>query len=169
MLRLVAPSVEHRDPFLRMAQEWRDHESERYGLALEDFDAYLARAARHADPEQTPPGRVPGAEYWLAAQGEIVACGRLRFWLTPALEVEGGHIGYDVRPSKRGLGFGKAVLRLVLGQASHRRLLRVRLTADADNLASIRIIESNGGVRSGEVVSLGSGKLIRQYWIDLQP
>lgn len=166
MSTLVTPSVLHRDAFLRMAQEWRDHGSERYDLALDDFPAYLARAARMADPEQTPRGRVPQAEYWLESDGEIVACARLRFALTPALEVEGGHIGYDVRPRSRGLGFGKAVLRLALDEASHRGLLRVRLTVDADNAASIRVIESNGGVLSGEVVSHESAKLIRQYWIE---
>lgn len=31
---------------------------------------------------------------------------RLRFSLNPALEEEGGHIGYDVRPSFRRRGFG---------------------------------------------------------------
>ncbi len=28
----------------------------------------------------------------------IIGCSRLRYWLTPALEQEGGHIGYDIRP-----------------------------------------------------------------------
>jgi predicted acetyltransferase len=96
-----------------------------------------------------------------------MACVRLRFWLLPALEVEGGHIGYDVRPSARGRGFGTMALHLVLVEARRRGLQRVLLTADADNYASLRIIQKNGGVFSGQAVSAARGKLINQYWIDL--
>jgi predicted acetyltransferase len=151
-----------------MAQDWRDHGNDRYGLALEEFDAYLARVDRFRDAGQIPVGWVPGTEFWLDDDtGEIVACVRLRFWLTPSLEVEGGHIGYDVRPSSRGRGFGTTALRLVLLEARRRRLERVRLTADADNLASIKIIDRNGGVFSGEAISERTGKPVRQYWIDV--
>jgi predicted acetyltransferase len=119
--KLLDPSEEKREAFLRMAQDWqdwRDHGGDRYGLALEDFEAYLARVDRFRDAAQIPVGWVPGTEFWLDdGVGEIVACVRLRFWLTPSLEVEGGHIGYDVRPSSRGRGFGTAALGLVLPEA----------------------------------------------------
>jgi predicted acetyltransferase len=153
-----------------MAEEWLQHGNDRYRLALDDFDACLAKLQRDRDAAQMPPGWVPGAELWLEADaGQIVACVRLRFWLTPALEVEGGHIGYDVRLSARGRGFGAAALRLALPEARRRGLSRVRLTADHDNLASIEIIERNGGVLSGEALSVRSGKRDRQYWIELGP
>jgi predicted acetyltransferase len=149
-----------------MAQEWLDHGNDRYRLALEDFDAYLARVDRCRDAKQIPAGWVPGTEFWLDDDaGEIVACVRLRFWLTPLLEVEGGHIGYDVRPSSRRRGFGTAALGLVLPEARRRGLERVRLTADSDNLPSIKIIERHGGVLCGEAISGKTGKPVRQYWI----
>lgn len=142
--------------------------NERYRLAVEDFDAYLANVERGRDAARMSPGWVPGTELWLEDDGgEIVACVRLRFWLTPSLEAEGGHMGYDVRPSARGRGFGSAALRLALPEARRRGLERVRLTADADNLPSVKIIERHGGVLSGEIISERSGKLIRQYWIDV--
>jgi predicted acetyltransferase len=165
--KLLDPSKDKREAFQRMAQDWRDHGNDRYGLAFEDFDAYLARVDRFRNAAQIPMGWVPGTEFWLDDDtGEIAACVRLRFWLTPSLEVEGGHIGYDVRPSSRGRGFGTAALRLVLLEARRRGLERVRLTADADNLASIKIIGRNGGVFSGEAISERTGKPIKQYWID---
>ena len=167
MLELLAPSIDKREPFFRRAQDWLDHGTDRYRLALEDFDAYLARLHRFSDVAQVPVGWVPGTEFWLdGGAGEIVACVRLRFWLTPSLEVEGGHIGYDVRPSSRGRGFGAAALRLVLPEARRRGLERVKLTVDSDNLASIHIIERNGGALSGEAISETSGKAIRQYWLE---
>jgi predicted acetyltransferase len=170
MLKLLEPSPSHRAPFSSMAQDWREHGNDRYGLALDDFDVYLAKveAYRHAD--QAPPGRVPGTELWLDdGHGEIVACVRLRFQLTPALAIEGGHIGYDVRPSFRRRGFGTAALQLALPEARRRGLLRALLTVDADNLPSVRIIERNGGVLSGETVSARTGKVIRQYWVVTAP
>jgi predicted acetyltransferase len=167
-VKLLDPSKDKREAFLRMAQDWLDHGNDRYLPALENFDAYLARVHRFRDAARIPVGRVPGTEFWLDDDaGEIVACVRLRFWLTPSLEVEGGHIGYDVRPSSRARGFGTAALGLALREAQHRGLDRVRLTVDSDNLASIKIIERNGGVLSGEAISEKTGKPIKQYWVDL--
>lgn len=166
-VKLLQPSKESKEAFQRMARDWLHHGNERYRLAVDDFDAYLARVQQFSDANRVPEGWVPGTEFWLDdGAGEIVACVRLRFWLTPALEAEGGHIGYDVRPAARGRGFGTAALRLVLPEARRRGIARVRLTADADNPASIAIIERNGGVLSGEVISERTGKSIRQYWID---
>jgi predicted acetyltransferase len=167
-VKLLDPSIEKREAFVRMAQDWLDHGNDRYRLAHDDFEAYLARLARLRDVAQIPAGWVPGTEFWLEDDaGEIVACARLRFWLSPALEVEGGHIGYDVRPSSRYRGFGTAVLALVLPEARRRGLESVRLTVDSDNLASIKIIERNGGVLCGEATSATSGKPIKQFSIDL--
>lgn len=100
MVKLLDPSTGNREAFLRLAQGWLDSGNDRYRLALDDFDAYLARVDRFRDAAQVPAGRVPATELWVdAGDGEIVACVRLRWWLTPSLEVEGGQIGYDVRPS----------------------------------------------------------------------
>ena len=43
----------------------------------------------------------------------------------------------------------------------------MRVTVDADNAPSVKIIERNGGVLSGEAISEKSGKPIKQYWINL--
>jgi predicted acetyltransferase len=167
VLKLLQSSADKKEAFLRMAQDWLDHGNDRYRLAVEDFDVYLAKLRQFSDPAQVPQGWVPSTEFWLDdGTGEIVACVRLRFWLTPSLEVEGGHVGYAVRPSARGRGYGTAALRLVLPEARRRGLERVRVTADSDNLPSIAIIERNGGVLDGEVISERTGKSIKQYWID---
>ena len=91
----------------------------------------------------------------------------LRHWLNPALENEGGHIGYDIRHSERRKGYGLLILKLTLLKAKDLGLSRVLLTCDADNIGSAQIIENNSGVLSGRVVSEKNGKLILQYWIEL--
>jgi predicted acetyltransferase len=168
VLELVEPSRKWKPAFLAMASDWREHDADRYGRALDDFEGYLAANARYLHPDGPPPGCVPGTELWLVeSRARIVACVRLRFRLNAALEVEGGHVGYDVPPSMRRRGYGTAALRSVLPEARRRGLQRLLLTVDSDNVASIKVIENNGGVLSGEAMSPISGKPIRRYWLDL--
>ena len=67
---------------------------------------------------------------------------RLNDWLLQ----EGGHIGYSVRPSRRGVGHASRALHLGLGHAAGLGLDRVLLTCEEDNVASRRTIVSAGGV-----------------------
>jgi predicted acetyltransferase len=151
--------------FEDMAREFEAVGEHRYALALRDFDAYL-RTVESARRGNVPNGRVPGAEFWLEHEGQIVACARLRFELTPDLEHEGGHIGYDVRPSTRRRGYGTALLRLALVEARALGIGRVRVTCDDDNTGSINVIERNGGTLDGRGISRLTGKMVRQYWIE---
>ena len=89
----------------------------------------------------------------------------MRARLTPALTDEGGHVGYDVRPSLRRRGYGTRLLQLGLAEAQARGIRPVLITCDADNLGSIAVIERNGGVLSDEALSPRSGKLMRRFWV----
>src|SRR4029077_13863118 len=99
------------------------------------------------------PGRVPGSQFWLVSSGRMLGCSRLRHWLTEELEYEGGHIGYDIRPSDRGRGLGTSLLRLTMDRAAALGIVKVRITCDATNRASIRVIEKNGGLLDATVRS----------------
>ena len=57
-----------------------------------------------------------------------------------------GHIGYAVVPWKRGRGYATEALRQVLLVARERGLEHVDLTTDPDNVPSVRVILSNGGI-----------------------
>jgi len=97
----------------------------------------------------------------------LVGSSRLRHTLTPDLEQEGGHIGYDIRPSQRGKGYATLLLNLMLEEAKGSGLTGVLVTCDETNIASARVIEKNGGKMLNKVVSEESGELVRRYWIDL--
>ena len=166
-LILVEPDARWRGELVAMAREYAVLGGSRYDAALVDFDAYVRQLARHARGENVPAGLVPQTTYWAVVGDEIVGSIRLRHWLTPSLELEGGHIGYDVRPSRRGHGYATAMLALVLERAREMGLARVLLTADADNIASARVIEKNGGHLDGRSYVEETGHEVLQYWIDL--
>jgi predicted acetyltransferase len=83
----------------------------------------------------------------------------LRHELTPWLLEEGGHIGYSVRPARRGHGHATRALALAVRRAAELGLDRVLLTCDEPNVPSARTIERNGGAYE----DTRNGK--RRYWI----
>ena len=167
MLVLETPSERLRTAFVEMAMDFKAHGNSRYVQDADDFAGFLTRVVEEAEGRNLAPGRVPSSLFWLVQDIRILGSSRLRHALTPELEHEGGHIGYDIRPSARRRGFGTILLRLTLERAAATGLDRVRITCDADNIASIGVIEKNGGVFDAEVPSHDRGTLIRQYWIPL--
>jgi len=90
--------------------------------------------------------RLPGYSRWIW-DGEF--CGAISFrWQPGTTDLPPyclGHIGYSVVPWKQGRGYATRALRLLLPEASSEGLAFVDLTTDADNIASQRVIEANGG------------------------
>lgn len=167
-MRLIRPTASLREAFLEMAHEMRAAGDDKYAAAIDDFDAFLERLRDAEDPAKVSPHLVPGSTFWLVEAGRVLARSGVRHGLMPHLEVEGGHIGYDVRPSARGQGVGTRLLALTLVEARRLGLLRVLLTCDDDNIASARVIEKNGGEAIESTVSPDSGKRVRRYWIRTQ-
>ncbi len=163
---LVEPTARLEAEFGAMAREYVAAGEPRDTTPLDDFTAYVTRLHRsHAGHAR--PGRVPQSTYWLVGGDRILGVSRLRHRLLPHLELEGGHIGYEIRPTERRRGLGTCILALTLEKARERGLMRVLITCDDDNVGSWRIIEHNGGSTYTEATSERSGKRIRQYWIDL--
>ena len=165
--RLIEPAEELRAEFLAMAKEYLAAGEDRYKTALEDFPAYIGAILDGARGVNLPPGRVPYTTFWLSSGRRLVGRSSIRHRLTPDLAYEGGHIGYDIRPSERRRGYGTLILRLTLEKARGLGLSRVLLTCDTGNVASARIIEKNGGRPQDQAVSRRSGGLITRYWIEL--
>ncbi len=138
-----------------------------FGLSLDQPAAAIDHLLAMESWDDSSPGIVPSSTRWLVCDGRIVGEARLRHRLNTALLHEGGHIGYAIRPSCRRQGHGTRILALMLAEAGARGINRVLLTCDADNVASARIIEHNGGVLEDRRVSHISGKAILRYWITL--
>ncbi len=130
-------------------------------------DAYLDQVRRFAEGIDLPPKRVQGFEYWLLDGDRILGNCRIRPVLIPEIELDGGHVSYDVRPSERGLGHGRELLRLALIECRRLGLTSVLLTTAPENEPSQRVIRANGGVELDRPISPFDGKRQIRWRIEL--
>ena len=172
---LVTPSSQYKDSFIQAVKEYHavdaDNITEIYELNIEelenDFPHYISNLLSESEGKHLPAGYVPQTTYWLIDQGEFIGTISIRHRLTDRLLQEGGHIGYDIRPSKRKMGYGKKILALALPKAQELGLYRVLVTCNETNIGSKKIIEANGGILENRL-QLHAGKPAKlRYWISL--
>ena len=172
MLTLESPSAHHKASFICAANAYlaalEAKPIERYPLAVNDFDGFLVSLENMASGLGLATTWVPMHTYFLVQdQNMVVGIARLRPALTPALELDGGHIGYDIVPGYRNLGYGTELLRLTLQKAQALGLAKVILTTESNNIGSTRIIERNGGQFRRAYLSPASNAPMRRYIIDI--
>ena len=167
--RLVRPDAEWRESYRAFVREVAAR-GEPFvpfplGFPHEHFDGLLAQLAACERGVGIPEGFVPHSTFWLVAEGEVVGVSNLRHRLTESLRAEGGHIGYGVRPSARGRGFGKRLLALTLGEAARLGIDRALLTCAKANTASSGVILANGGVLEDESFRESRGEVVQRWWV----
>ncbi len=109
-------------------------------------------------------GFVPSTLYFYADnRSKIVGSIHLRHELNDRLLINGGHIGYGVKPSERGSGVATSMLREMLKNLWDNEYDKILITCDDSNLASSKTIENCGGVLLDKPVF--EGVLTRRYWI----
>ncbi len=173
MTTLVTPSEKYRDSYLIALREYHDEGrklNEDLAVISPDFGAFVQSVLDLADWAKIDAGRVPSSHFWLIDAGQYVGELNIRPEMNEELAKWGGNIGYEIRPSKRRQGLGKRILELGLLLAPSFGLKRVLLTCDADNVASLKIIEHNGGKFENEIEGELRGKFThrRRYWIELE-
>jgi predicted acetyltransferase len=166
-LRLCRVTRENSRDLGAYAQEFADAGEPYVVLPENDPEAMLARIAMFEAGRDLPENRVRMSWFWLLRGDRIVASSRLRHELIPVLLLDGGNIGYEVRPSERRRGVGRELLRLTLNEARRIGLRRVLLTTETTNLGSIGVIFANGGVFTDTSVSPNTGRTLNRYWIAL--
>jgi len=136
-----------------------------------DFGGYLAAITDQRGYITLPTGervrKVPFSLHWLCEGDEFIGEASVRHQLNAHLLQEGGHVGYGIRPSRQGRGYGKRILALALLECRRLGMERALVTCLDANVASAKIIEANGG-RLENVISAPSGSgPLRRYWITL--
>jgi predicted acetyltransferase len=135
----------------------------------QDFAAFVERLGACSRGEGLPPGFVAHTTLWLVRDGsEVLGVSNLRHQLTARLRIEGGHIGYGVRPSARRRGCATRLLEGTLDRARAIGLDRALLTCAKENAGSVATIRRCGGVFDSEEFVPGRNEVVQRYWIDLR-
>ena len=153
----------------------RDVSSEHLAAIRSDGTAFIASLLSQGGTVTLPDGsqipKLPNRVRWMW-DGEF--CGQIGLRWQPGTDVLPshvlGHFGYAVVPWKRQRGYATEALRQMLGIAREVSLTRVEITTDKGNVASARVIESNGGRFVEEFVQPHYGEDVRlRFRIDLGP
>ena len=116
------------------------------------------------------PGYVPATTLWLVDDSDFYGEISIRHRLTESLLKHGGNIGYAIRYSKRGQGYGKLMLKLALEYAYQELGLRkVMLTCYEFNKVSEGVMLANGATL-GEALPYKDEEyegVVKKFWINI--
>ena len=174
-LTLATPSKKYKTTYLEYIKEVFAEDEEVVPFVLntptDNFDSLISELDGYTRGKNMQPGFVPHTTFWLIENtieglSEVVGCTNIRHDLTAKLRLEGGHIGYGIRPSCRGKGYGTEILKLALIEASNLGHKKVLVTCDKDNIRSARVIQRNGGELDSEVFNEEKKVTFQRYWIN---
>ncbi|KHF17009.1 GNAT family N-acetyltransferase [Vibrio parahaemolyticus] len=170
-MELVVPSLKWEPEFAEFYEDFACNDPVNAEYYLEGalrFSNYVTRLSEESQGINLRVGYVPCDHFWLvSAQKEIVGAVRVRHNIdNDCLSQEAGHIGYDISPSFRGLGYGKLMLSLALPKAKALGISKALITADEDNMASRKVIEANDGKLESIVFGKTFSRVLTRYWVD---
>ena len=164
-IHLVKPSGKYENSFKSYALSYKEindeHYFNKYKPALEDFNGYILILDNLSHGIDLSEGEVPVSNLWLIDGDTVVGVVRIRHREDGAA----GHIGYDISPKFRKMGYGTELLRLALQEASKLGINDAILTCATTNAASRRIIEKNGGILLGTIFDEEDQEYMYKYSI----
>lgn len=175
-IKLIEPTAEYEEDIWNFRQEIMDSNGRDKFAGCGELETCLSAeewidtTKLHKSLKTCPRDRVPSDIYLAVRETDhrIVGIIDLRHHINhPILGTWGGHIGYSVRPSERGKGYAKEMLRQNLQNCRNLNIRKVLITCDADNLASEKTILANGGIFEREIEV--DGCPMKRYWITLNP
>jgi predicted acetyltransferase len=163
MGRLIAPDAGLRVSFLAAMDEFAaegraggrtmvEADLAEYGERWRTEAGFVAYLEAVRAEEHTPRWAdfVTQTTRWWVEDGEYIGRVSVRHRLTEELRRLGGHVGYDVRRSRRREGHATAMLGSALPLVASLGIDPALITCDTTNVASRRVIERNGGVLEDE-------------------
>jgi predicted acetyltransferase len=170
-MSLEIPSEKYVDSFFQAMAEFEAEGLPQISkdMTREQFPAYVQKLHDQAEGKNLKEGHVPSKEFWMIdAEGYA---GRIILGLsfTPSPERVGHHVGYAVRTSRRRRGYATNALRCLLDEARKLKIYKLMPSCGAANVASRKVIESNGGVLLNPAPNDEISQEELRFLIDLEP
>ena len=115
-------------------------------------------------------GQSPSFHYWAVDDGKFIGEFQLRTEFTEKVLTDIGSIGYAVRVSEWGKGYGTEILCRGLELAREHGMEKVLFTINEKNAASIHVCEKLGGKLQDVIEAYNEAEgqhQLRRYWIML--
>ena len=115
-------------------------------------------------------GQSRSFHYWAVDDGKFIGEFQLRTEFTEKVLTDIGSIGYAVRVSEWGKGYGTEILRRGLELAKEHGMEKVLFTINEKNAASIHVCEKLGGKLQDVIEAYNEAEgqhRLRRYWIML--
>ena len=165
-MELRRPRLSDKETVLEMMAEFEKSQSAHDGgfWDTENFvyEEWLETNMQKEMGINLPENRVPSIQLVSFDDvGHALGFLNLRLRLNEGLLNYAGHIGYSIRPSERGKGYAKEILRQGLKVAKEKNIKKALVTCSVNNPASRAVILANGGL----IEDVRNG--VERYWIEV--
>ena len=135
-------------------------------------DNWFARTKEWYDKKEKGliPGQPIGFHYWAVNGDYFIGEFQLRVEFTEEIMVGIGSIGYAVRTSQQGNGYGTEILKQGLEIARNYGMMKVLLNINDSNVISAHVCEKLGGELMDKIRVTNTSEgdhIMRRYWIYL--
>ena len=138
-------------------------------VTKEKFKDFLIELKHNKNMKLYKPHLVNQSTFILVDEnGHIYGGTNIRHELNDNLLKHGGNIGYSIRPSERGKGYAKLMLKLSIEKCKELKIAKVLITCREENKASARVIETNGGIYESSLYIDEKNATYRRYWIEIK-
>ena len=175
MLELIIPDKGYLPSVKEAIQEYRaapskfeiQAVSKMIAAEYNNFADYFENCEKEKSGINLKQGYVAHTTFWLVNNDTYLGTFNLRHSLTPALVKVGGHIAYQIRPSKHHQGYAYTGLQLCLKEANKKGLEKVLITCNSANIASYNLLNKAlreyGGIEAPDVEI--SGGYEKRFWL----
>lgn len=141
----IIPNQFYFQSYLESFKEGFEHGQSIYVDNFEDLNLHHGNIPFLMDNEMIV--KVPTNHFWLVKEDKFIGSIDIRSHLdSPNVAKFGGHIGYGIRKSERGNGYGTFILKEGLKICKGMGLGVVKISAHEDNIHSQKVIINNGGL-----------------------